>query len=75
MLGDLLALHQIVGNLPDNASRYTDDGGHVSLSVALDAQTLVMTISDNGIGLDSIWARRVAACFPLLSARGRLIPV
>jgi diguanylate cyclase (GGDEF)-like protein len=49
--GDALALHQIVGNLLDNASKHTHHGGRIGLSVAADAETLVMTVSDDGIGI------------------------
>ncbi len=51
MEGDPARLEQIVGNLLDNASRHTHDGGRISLSVAVGDQTLTMTVADDGIGI------------------------
>ncbi len=49
--GDPLALAQILSNLLDNASRYTPVGGEIELSVMLVDDTVVMTVSDSGIGI------------------------
>ncbi len=51
VLGDPVRLEQIVSNLLDNASKHTHDGGRISLSVDATAETLTMTVSDNGIGI------------------------
>ncbi len=51
--GDAARLEQVVGNLLDNASRYTQEGGHISLSVEAAADTLTLTVSDNGIGISA----------------------
>jgi len=51
VLGDPVRLEQIVCNLLDNASKHTHDGGRISLSVDVSAETLTMTVSDNGIGI------------------------
>jgi len=49
--GDAAGLKQLVGNLLDNASKYTHDGGHIGLSVVVSGGSAVMTVFDNGIGI------------------------
>lgn len=49
--GDAQRLAQIVGNLLDNASKHTRDGGRIELDTAVGADTLTMTVTDNGIGI------------------------
>lgn len=51
VLGDPLRLGQIVSNLLDNASKYTSEGGAVSLRAQVQAGALQITVSDNGIGI------------------------
>ena len=48
---DPVRLVQIVSNLLDNASKYTPHGGAVDLSIAVDDDSLTLTVSDNGIGI------------------------
>jgi two-component system CheB/CheR fusion protein len=62
-LGDELRIEQIVGNLLDNASKYTPEGGEIRLSVERSAGTYsgsvskaagdeaVIRVRDNGIGI------------------------
>jgi signal transduction histidine kinase len=51
MRGDPLRLAQVVNNLLDNASRYAPDGGMIALSAVVVGRDIVMTVSDNGIGI------------------------
>ncbi|MBL8954997.1 MAG: response regulator [Myxococcaceae bacterium] len=52
VLGDEVRLTQVVSNLLTNAARYTPPGGRVSVSVAREAQKLVLRVTDNGRGID-----------------------
>ncbi|MFA7387810.1 MAG: diguanylate cyclase [Thiohalobacteraceae bacterium] len=49
--GDPVRLAQIFSNLLDNASKYTPEGGEIALAVEEINRALVITISDNGIGI------------------------
>lgn len=49
--GDPLRLVQILGNLLDNASKYTPCGGKITMSVKKNNGHIAMTVSDNGIGI------------------------
>lgn len=51
MNGDRVRLTQVVANLLDNASKYTPEGGVVRISVVIEDNELVLTVSDNGIGI------------------------
>ncbi len=50
--GDRDRLRQVVCNLIDNASKYTPNNGEISLSIESANDSLVLTVSDNGIGID-----------------------
>jgi len=49
--GDRARLELVVGNLLDNASKYTPDGGKIRLSLEVRDDVAVLTVSDNGIGI------------------------
>jgi signal transduction histidine kinase/CheY-like chemotaxis protein len=51
--GDLTRLGQVVSNLLNNASKYTDRGGHIAVEVENDAENgeAVVAVSDTGIGM------------------------
>jgi diguanylate cyclase (GGDEF)-like protein len=51
--GDALRLAQVIGNLLDNASKYTPSGGEILLSLAVLGETAVVTVLDNGAGISS----------------------
>lgn len=53
LIGDHKRLVQVLTNLLTNAAKYTPDGGRLTLSVATDADHVVIDIKDNGIGIAS----------------------
>jgi signal transduction histidine kinase len=51
--GDLTRLVQVVGNLLNNAAKYTDEGGHIRLAAAKEDGEVVIRVQDDGMGLPS----------------------
>ncbi|HYU27430.1 MAG TPA: ATP-binding protein [Gemmatimonadales bacterium] len=49
--GDVTRLTQVVANLLDNAATYTESGGRISLSGGRDGDSVVITVTDSGIGI------------------------
>ncbi|MFC5458854.1 ATP-binding protein [Massilia niabensis] len=49
--GDATRLAQILSNLLNNAAKYTNRGGRVTLSGRVEDKTLVLEVADTGIGL------------------------
>ncbi|HEY8158805.1 MAG TPA: PAS domain S-box protein [Methylobacter sp.] len=51
--GDRVRLAQVVSNLINNAAKYTEEGGHIELSVEVSDREVGIHVSDNGSGIDS----------------------
>ena len=51
--GDATRLAQALANLLTNASRYTPPGGHVGLAARRDHESVVLSVKDDGIGIDA----------------------
>jgi len=51
VMGDPVRLQQIVGNLLNNAWKYTPAGGTIWITLALERDHAVVTITDNGPGI------------------------
>jgi signal transduction histidine kinase/CheY-like chemotaxis protein len=49
--GDATRLAQILSNLLNNAAKYTNRGGRVGLKATVDDRTLMVVVSDTGIGI------------------------
>jgi signal transduction histidine kinase len=52
--GDPIRLGQILNNLLDNASKFTPDGGEISLIVEVQTDRLAITVADNGEGITAL---------------------
>jgi cell cycle sensor histidine kinase DivJ len=51
MIGDSRAFKQIVLNLVSNAVKFTERGGTVTVSAAVEGARLVLRIADTGVGI------------------------
>jgi len=49
---DPTRLAQVLANLLNNAAKYTEEGGHIRLTAARDANEVVLSVQDNGTGID-----------------------
>jgi PAS domain S-box-containing protein len=70
-------LAQIVGNLLQNAAKYTDPGGSIAVAVAAEDGRAVLRVQDTGIGLSAEMQARVFELFSqvhrsITSSRGGL---
>jgi signal transduction histidine kinase len=51
--GDFARLAQVVGNLLNNAAKYTARGGVIELGAAAQGEEVAISVRDNGIGIDA----------------------
>ena len=65
VVGDATRLAQVIGNLLDNASKFTDPGGQVTVTVAADAVAAqaTITVRDNGMGMEPELLDRIFETF------------
>jgi len=49
--GDVERLSHVLGNLLDNASKYTPDNGSIRLDAVIQGEQVVLTVADDGIGI------------------------
>jgi PAS domain S-box-containing protein len=49
--GDASRLEQVMVNLLANAAKYTDEGGHIDLTVELENDACVLRLRDTGVGI------------------------
>jgi signal transduction histidine kinase len=60
---DLTRLSQVVSNLLNNAAKYTPEGGRIVLSARREHDEVLISVSDNGIGIPSEMLPRVFDLF------------
>jgi len=61
--GDAVRLTQVIANLLDNASKYTEAGGQVRLAVRARGGEVIITVADTGIGIRADMLERVFEAF------------
>jgi CheY-like chemotaxis protein len=61
--GDVVRLTQVVANLLNNASKFTPPGGHISLSTGFSEGAAVVTVTDDGEGIEAKLLPRVFDLF------------
>ena len=67
---DRVRLEQVLVNLLLNASRYTPEGGSISLDVSRDGDAVVVDVTDTGIGLDKESRARIFERFEQVHDEG-----
>jgi signal transduction histidine kinase len=53
VIGDRNRLVQVVANLLNNATKYTPDGGAITLTVHNDGSRVLVDVEDNGVGIEA----------------------
>jgi signal transduction histidine kinase/CheY-like chemotaxis protein len=51
VFADPLRLGQVIGNLVNNATKYTPRGGRIEVTLAREGEDAVVRVSDNGVGI------------------------
>ena len=69
--GDATRLQQVFSNLLTNASKFTEAGGRISLSVDVTPDTAVVRVSDNGRGIAADVLPRIFDLFSQAGGDGR----
>jgi PAS domain S-box-containing protein len=49
--GDATRIAQVVGNILNNAAKYTDPGGEIELTLAREVNSARITVQDSGVGI------------------------
>src|SRR5688572_748694 len=61
--GDAVRLAQVLGNLVNNAAKYTPDGGRIEVSLAGVDGRAQLSVRDNGIGIEAGYQEHVFELF------------
>ncbi|MDO8464872.1 MAG: sensor histidine kinase N-terminal domain-containing protein [Gallionella sp.] len=69
--GDATSLTEMLGNLIDNAIRYTPSGGHVTVIVSNSPDGAMLCVEDNGPGIDPQHRERVFERFYRILGSGQ----
>jgi CheY-like chemotaxis protein len=63
VVGDAARLQQVLNNLLSNASKYTPEGGSVHVAIALEGGQAVLSVRDDGVGIEPSLLPRVYDLF------------
>lgn len=63
LLADATRMTQVICNLLNNASKFTDEGGTVTVSLAADPDAVIIQVADNGIGMSADALSRIFELF------------
>jgi len=63
VMGDEKRLVQVIVNILNNAAKYTPEGGHIELDVAVEGVEVVIAVEDDGIGMEPELAARAFELF------------
>jgi signal transduction histidine kinase len=69
--GDLVRLSQVLGNLLNNAAKYTPPGGRIALEVVREGDAVVIRVRDNGAGISPAALPRLFEMFNRGDREGR----
>ncbi len=56
---DSVRIEQVVSNLLTNASKFSEEGGRVSIAISKDRATAVVAVKDSGVGIDTGMLARI----------------
>jgi signal transduction histidine kinase/CheY-like chemotaxis protein len=68
--GDPARMAQVLGNLLNNATKYTDAGGQVALSVTQRDREVIIAVKDSGVGIAAEDLSRLFGMFTQLEGTG-----
>jgi len=60
---DPVRLEQMIGNLLNNAAKYTPDGGRIDLSLVREGEAAMVRVRDNGFGISATMLPKVFGLF------------
>jgi signal transduction histidine kinase len=60
---DPTRIAQVFANLLNNAARYTDPGGRITIDAAIEGREVVVRVIDTGIGIDAAMLDKVFELF------------
>jgi len=63
VMGDKKRLVQVLANILNNAAKYTDEGGRITLTSEVRADRVLIAVADNGIGMTPELAARAFDLF------------
>jgi signal transduction histidine kinase len=72
VVGDHARLSQVVSNLLDNAIKFTPEGGRIELRLRTEGTDAVLTVRDEGAGIDPATVPDIFSAFALREHQSRL---